>query len=173
MRLLLLLAALVPAVPATAVVYRWVDEEGNVVYSDQPHPGAERIEELEVQTLPAPPPPPPLERTPQPQPAPGYEAVRIERPRPDETIIDTQGNFTVAGSLQPPLQAAAGHRVRLLLDGKPVGEPGTSLSFSLTNIDRGTHTVQLEVVDRDGKRVAASEPVTFHLRRPFVRRKPS
>jgi Domain of unknown function (DUF4124) len=39
MRRLLLLALLLAAPPASAVLYKWVDQDGKVHYSDQPPPG--------------------------------------------------------------------------------------------------------------------------------------
>ena len=52
MRLALLLAALIlaSATADAAKIYKWIDERGNPVYSDQPHPGAE---EIDVSTDPA------------------------------------------------------------------------------------------------------------------------
>ncbi len=49
MRKWLILSAVITSFAASAGTYRWVDEQGNVHYGDQPPPGAQRIK--------APPPP--------------------------------------------------------------------------------------------------------------------
>lgn len=154
-------------VPA-ADIYRYVDEEGNVIYSDQPHPDAEKIPTPEIQTYSAPefsePPPPP---------APEPESKRIVyltfgivSPADDQAIRSNNGNIDVEVLLEPSLDKS--HQLRLTLDGRPWGEPGTATTFGLENVDRGTHTVTAEIIDEDGAVVNRTEPVTFHLLRVSV-----
>ena len=64
---------------------------------------------------------------------------------------------------------------RLLLTGgyrytvqEKQGEPSTSTSFSFTNVDRGTHTLAVAVVDGDGKELIRSATTTFHMLRAAV-----
>ena len=40
--------------------------------------------------------------------------------------------------------------------------------FELSNVDRGTHTAAVRIVDRDGFVVIESDPTTFHLMRVTV-----
>ncbi|MBM2829514.1 MAG: hypothetical protein HW411_304 [Gammaproteobacteria bacterium] len=54
MRILLLLISFFTILPVAAEVYRSVDEDGEVIYTDKPSPGAEQIEVDEVQTIDAP-----------------------------------------------------------------------------------------------------------------------
>lgn len=159
-----LLCCLPLATPAA--IYKWVDEQGNVVYSDKPHPGAQ---ELNL--------PPPSVYSPAPittrtavgtsskrDAEDGYTEVAIVQPQQDETIRDNTGMVMVQVALQPALKTDAGHRLTLLVNGTP--QPGSYVSTSLriTDLDRGTHTVQVRVIDAEGNTIAESNPVTFHLK---------
>jgi hypothetical protein len=61
-------------------------------------------------------------------------------------------------------RARAGDQVRLLLDGLPHGT-SRGLEFTLSNVDRGTHTLAVEVIDSSGAVLLTGAPSTFHLLR--------
>ena len=150
-------------------VYKWTDPDGNVIYSDVPHPDAEIIDELEPQTYQAPELPPGV-LTPTPKKAEpfSYKEVAIATPQDDENMRSNAGMVEVTISLSPPLQTAMGHKLVLLLDGQQ--QAGTGMRFQLTNVDRGTHTLTAQVVDGEGNVVTSSAASTFHLQRSVVRR---
>ena len=52
-RLLLVLGLLVSLAATATEIYRWIDADGNVVFSDTPIEGAEKIEIAPLPTLPA------------------------------------------------------------------------------------------------------------------------
>ncbi|MCI0401806.1 MAG: DUF4124 domain-containing protein [Gammaproteobacteria bacterium] len=167
--LLFLILALGLSLSASAAVYRWVDENGNVVYSDKPQPGAEAIEMREIQTIQAPPVAPiTAKEVPPPPEFPGYEQVAIVSPENDAAVRENAGNVTVTVALEPALQTTLGHRIALFVDGAQVSEPGTATQFSLINMDRGTHTLEAKVIDSDGKAIASSPPSEFHLLRHSI-----
>lgn len=168
-RLLLLLLLLGPAGPGLAAVYKWVDEQGNVVYSDQPRPGAEQVKVPPVSTYPAPPLPPRTAGADAPKaPAPAYTQVSIVQPSHDSTVRNNAGVVVISALLEPPLRSDLGHQIVLSMDGEPVGEPGPTTAIQLSNVDRGTHTLQVSVVDDAGEVLASSEPSTFHMRRVSI-----
>ncbi len=160
-----LLLLLLWALPVAAGVYRWVDAAGQVHFSDQPVAGAERIE------LPEPtvysPPPLPGEEEPEGDDLSGtaYTRFAIVRPSNDETIYDNEGNIKVSIEIQPAL--TRGDRFRVLLDGAAVGDL-TTPQITLQNVDRGTHSVVALILDRTGRELARSAPVTFHLRKTSI-----
>ena len=43
-RFLALLICLLPALAFAGVVYKYIDKQGNTVYTDQPRPGAQRVD---------------------------------------------------------------------------------------------------------------------------------
>jgi hypothetical protein len=92
--------------------------------------------------------------------APGAYTVAIVQPANDETVHDNQGNVAVQVAVSPSLTAGAG--IVVLLDGQPVARQ-TDATFALSGIERGTHTLQAQVVGAGGATLAASPPVTFHM----------
>lgn len=92
----------------------------------------------------------------------GYQAVRIVAPEPDATVHDNSGNLAVTVEVLPPLRAEAGDRLTLLLDGKAVAS-GFEQRFELTGIDRGRHTLRVQVKAADGTILATSPPVKFQM----------
>ena len=92
-----------------------------------------------------------------------YTAAVIVSPANDSALRSNAGNLTVSGQIDPGLHG--GHRVQLLLDGVPQSGPGRLLQFSLENIDRGTHRLELRIVDEAGEVVFTGAPGTVHLLR--------
>lgn len=169
MQLFLLLLVFLAPDPVAAAVYKWVDDQGQTQFSDRPHPNSEQVEPLEVQTYEAPPPSAPI--GPQPAQPPvfgGYQSVEVLSPVNDETIWDNTGNLTVRVSLTPALQESLGHKIVILVDGKKISDGAAALEFHLSNLDRGTHTVQATVLDAGGQQLAESTPITFHLKKHSV-----
>ena len=92
----------------------------------------------------------------------GYEEFKVTSPTNDATIRDNGGNVRVSLSLTPGLRS--GHSIEVMMDGQSIGSGG-STSLTLTEVDRGTHTVQAAVKDNEGKEIARSNSVIFHLKR--------
>jgi len=163
MRWLMILALLLP-LAAQAEVYRWVDESGNVTYSDQPHRGSEKVKLPPITTY-EPQPAEGAQSAPGAKPAAGAATVtlQISSPKPDQSIWSTAGIVDLAFDVTPEL--GKGDHIAILLDGKgdPVSSPSTS--FRISNVDRGTHTVTAWVADASGQRISQTMSVTFHLHR--------
>lgn len=173
MRKCLVLASLsiLAATAATAEVYRWVDEDGVIHYSDTPHPGAEEIVLPDAPS--ATPPARPFgaaQRTlptngDEPSPAGfDYQSLSVVQPAPEETLWNIEGQLTVRVNLQPALRP--GDRVRVYFDGEPRDVP--DLQFELQEVYRGTHNLQVEIVDEAGQLMIRSEPVRFHVQQTSI-----
>ena len=155
-------------------LYRWVDKDGTVHYSDTPHPEAEELDLPEPQTydggrLPAArPAAPQAPAGVQGDGEPGnYALVQITRPVLDQTFWNVGGQIPVSISLEPTLKR--GDRVRLYLDDQPVEDfPTTGTSHVLSEVWRGSHTLRVEVIDASGQVLAQSEMVVFHVRQTSV-----
>ena len=150
-------------------IYKWTLSNGDVVYSDKPPPSeqADEVTLEPLQTFSAPPAPSLDDEDDEPKAAEpqGYEEFKVTSPTNDATIRDNGGNVRVSLSLTPGLQS--GHSIEVMIDGQPIGS-GKSTSLTLTEVDRGTHTVQATIKDSDGKEVARSNSVIFHLKRGGV-----
>ncbi|MCP5143593.1 MAG: DUF4124 domain-containing protein [Gammaproteobacteria bacterium] len=162
-------ATLIPS-QVVAEAYRSVDENGNVVYSDRPTPGAERIPTPSAQTVPMPT-PVPMAGTSQAgktKAASAYLTFAVIQPAPEKTVRDNNGNVDVSLLIEPSLDRDKQHQIRIYLDRRIWGEPMTDNEVTLTDIDRGAHQVAAIIVDADGKTVAETAPITFYLHRGSV-----
>ena len=175
MRILLLFVTLFFLTLVSAEVYRSLDENGNVVFTDKPSPDAEKIRIDKVQTI-SPPAVKDSEYTPPVKSvASVYTKLEVVSPENDQVLTGGAGNVTVSILIEPVLNTTLGDRLVLYMDGKKQAE-SSSTSFPFTNIDRGTHTTKVDVVDKDGKSLKSSAPVSFTVNRPSVlnpSRKPS
>ena len=117
MRILLLIIYFCLSLPILAKdVYRTVDDQGNVVFSDTPVEGAEKIRVDEIQTI-APDEVPKFVYTPPPEVVETYSKLEIVSPENDSVIQSDEGNVTVSAVLEPALNLRAGHYLVLYLDG--------------------------------------------------------
>jgi hypothetical protein len=91
-----------------------------------------------------------------------YE-VSIIQPEDQGTVRDNTGSVYVSGRIMPMFKR--GLRVRLLVDGQSQAEPQSNAVFILRDIERGEHTLQLELFDQNGKLIATSPTTTFYLHR--------
>lgn len=94
-------------------------------------------------------------------------ALEITQPNNDEVIRSNDGNFTVSAELNR--QLVPGEQLQLLLDNQPYHAPTTSPTWSLRNIDRGTHQLSIEA-KQSGKQIASSPSITVHLQRAVVKK---
>lgn len=166
-----MLAGLILAVAAPAAwaqqIYKTVDEDGNVVYTDQkPSDDAEPIPLPELTVV------DPVELG-DPAVAGGQgqgqgqesEMAQIEfsitSPMADEVIVNTAYRLDVRVDLDADLPRSA--QIVYLVDGE---EKLTSreMSVTLEGIERGPHQVSAEVRDSNGRVLAATEPVSFFMR---------
>ena len=167
MRLLLLLAALFLLTSVSAEVYRSLDEDGNIIFTDKPSPDAEKVKIDKVQTI-SPPAVEDFEYTPPAKSADsGYTKLEVMSPENDHVFTDNTGDVTVSILIEPALNTKLGDRLILTLDGKKQAE-SSSTSFPLTNLDRGTHTTKVDVVNKDGKSLESSSTISFTIQRTSV-----
>jgi hypothetical protein len=86
----------------------------------------------------------------------------VARPSHQETIHDNLGEVPVVVSLQGTT-LTTGRHLRALLDGKSYGQKLQNLSFTLGHVDRGEHTLSVELVDEKNAVIAVSPTITFYL----------
>lgn len=163
------LLCIAAAVASAATIYKWVDENGVTHYSDQPHPGAQKMQVQPVQTYKS-----PVQRTsPSPSRAgaaapagPAYSVCIVSRPTSEEMFLNTQ---TVPASVHVEPGLRPGDRISVLLDGKPVStEIPLDRPFMLTSVYRGAHSLAVKIEDASGTVVCESPSVPFNVRQPSV-----
>lgn len=172
MRLLVsLVMSLACGAALAATVYKWVDENGVTHYSDQPHPGAQKLDVQSAQTYSAPAASSastPTARTGPPAAQSGavYEECVLFRPAQDEVLFDVN-EVTAKVRLNPDLRA--GDKVAIALDNKRMSDiEGNGNEFTLTSVYRGTHTLIAVVEDEQNHIVCRSPSVTFHVRQQSI-----
>ena len=158
-----MLCCLVPLL-ASAEIYKSTDADGNVVFSDIPNPGAKKI------TL-----PPPTTYTPAPLPTSGttaskpvaaeYTGLRIIKPSAGETIRDNTGAVSIEIEVIPSLNVQAGHKLVVELDGKNLSSNENATQISVSNMERGAHTVKALIMNAAGQVQTSSESTTFYMKR--------
>lgn len=167
MRLILTALLLAAALPASAQIYKYTDANGKTVFTNQP---PTNVDAQPVQLPPT--------NTVGPQgpsgaaaqtgtedtgnQAAGYTILALSNVPNDGALRANNGSFNVDVVVQPALEVD--HQLQLLLDGQPYGAPTKDTTIAMDNIDRGEHTLAVQVVQ--GTRVIqSSSPVTFTLQR--------
>ncbi len=161
---------------ASAQFYKSVDEEGNIVYSDTPTPGAEKLKPPPISTVESlPKPEQPAETEAKAGEDTGEEAAKkpptkytkfaIASPGNDATIWDNTGAVPVSLLLEPPLDVENGHSIWVYVDGKAVVRKSQSMVQPLSGIDRGAHKIRAEIRDENRKTLKRTGNITVHMKR--------
>jgi len=170
----LFLIVCISTVAQAAGVYRWVDNDGQIHYSDHPTKGSESVELRESSVY-----------TPRELPDIGqdedttdtdeeglegeesvYESLRVVVPENNETVRSNEGQVRVSIELQPGL--LEGHKIRLYLDGSKASGELPTTQVTLQNVERGTHSLAVAVVDATDRELIRSQTTNFHLQRLAV-----
>ena len=149
---------------ATTTVYTWVDASGQTHYSDQPHPGATKMQINGAPTFSMPAPPPgESEASPTAQQR-AAATCSIESPSDQQMFMNA---WSVSGELRLPPNLSPDDHVTLMLDGKILPNVASlSGAFTLAHIDRGAHTLAAQVEDSDGAVICQTPAVTFYVHQP-------
>jgi Domain of unknown function (DUF4124) len=172
-RLALIVVLTAASCGASGQIFRTVDANGNVVFTDiapvdrSGQTPSTAVTVPPTNTVPAlPTPAPRANDAPAATAAAYYTAVTVVSPADGDTVRDNAGNVRIEVATTPLLRAD--HRLLLILDGSLSGVEATNGAFALSNVDRGTHTASVRVVDRDGSTIVETNPMTFHLMRVAV-----
>ena len=150
-----------------AVIYRWVDADGVVHYSDQSSPGAEKI----VTAVPSAPAAggarnatgaiAPAQRTA--QGGLNYTDFTITSPSQEQTFF---GDDVVAVHLNLIPSLRPNQSITWHLNGKQLDFPPNAVSFALPRLDRGTYSLAATITDQQTSESETSNNVTFYVRQP-------
>ena len=168
---LLLLFLVMPTQSAELGVYRSVDKQGNVSFSDQPSTDSEQVD---LQISPSYTPvaiPDTVEKSDDQDVVLPEYSVQIVSPEYDENFWGTGGTAKVSVNIRPRLNVGRGDQIIYRLDGVDVGEPSLSTSITVTNVERGSHTLVASVIDKNGDVLKNSKSVLFHMHQQTAIRK--
>lgn len=154
-----------------ATVYKWVDAQGVVHFSDQPHPNAQELDVQPKNLVSTPEGTAPVRSgsttsTPAGPAAPPYRCDLI-RPENDEVFLNTS---TISARVQIEPQLAQSDQIAIAIDGKRVqNQPTRGSEFVIQDVERGTHTLVITVYDSTGQnQLCSTSTATFHVRQPSV-----
>lgn len=177
-KLLVLTAAVALPFTANAEIYKYVDSNGVVRYTDKPpsknakpldlppvqtYTGVESgssdasdDNELDSILLPT---------------TVNYQGIVLTSPSADQVFSTGNPQVTASAQVEPGLQA--GHRVVFLVDGLPFPAPEGESSTELSGLNRGSHTLQAVVMDSRDSIQAQSEPINFQMNQPSLQKPPA
>jgi hypothetical protein len=157
----ILLLLIMSASASSATVYKWVDDNGVTHFSDQPNPKAQKLEITGAQTYES-------------------QAATVAAPRAAAAVtgaapvcvIDSPGTgqvyldtFSITGHVTLSPAGSDGGQATLRMDGTDVSALLVpSGSFTLSQLDRGDHTLTLQVSDVRGNVLCQAAPVSFSIR---------
>ena len=151
-------------------VFRSVDAQGNVVFSDTPRQGSKPVDiqapssvtplapSFEVRPVPS---APPMDS----QMFMGYQSMVITQPENGAGLNNGAGDVDVSVSLIPPLRTDLGHGLTITMDGNPVLQNSARMNVALADVSRGEHTLEAFVVNAQGQILFQSAPVRFSVQR--------
>lgn len=154
---------------AQAEIYRSVDKQGNPVFTDLPDKHSSPVKLKAPSTYRAPKLPPfqaPVNRSTEATAASSnYKQFAVTAPGEGQSFWDNAGDVRVSLSLEPALKTEQGHRVQFYLDGVAQGEPVTTLTAVINNVERGEHTLSAKIISAGGAEIKHTAPVTFQIHR--------
>ena len=145
----LLLFALITVSSVNAALYRGLDAEGNVVYSDTPFEDAEKFTPPPISVVDTPKAEPEKKAAEEKPKEFKYMSFDIVSPASNETIRNA--DVTVTLKLKPGLNPDKNHSIWMLVDGKPVVKNTQKLSMDLGRLNRGARKLQAQVRNQEGK----------------------
>jgi len=163
--------ALISAPLASADVYKYIDENGNVAFGDKPVEGSEIVKIPGVKST---------SRDDSSSknnnrtanrtagegegddgiPATNYSELAVLTPRQGKVVDPATGNVQVIMLPTPALGPA--DELVIAIDGKDVNK-GREVNLSVQNLTNGPHTVSGRILDQNGKVVIESASVKFQI----------
>jgi len=164
---LIVLGLLATFAARAATIYKWVDADGVVHYTDQPVAGSEKIvtsaAPSRTGTVPVTGAAPVGQTTPQAGPVPPV-VFAILSPNPEQTFVNepvpVRLDFQPGGSSQAEI-------LSWRLNGQLIAEQ-TGVQFSLPNLPRGAYNLSATLSDSNTQQTIISTSVTFYVQQPSL-----
>ena len=153
-------------------IYKSIAEDGSTVFTDQPAPDATEVKPAPLNVMDSPATQPTVVAVPRtPLPIPAIEeipvalidSVVIEHPLDDQTFVDPQEQILVEFSTAPASSLPVGLTANVWLDDTLVGA-GSSYQMSVDVPERGTHQLQVQLVDEAGSVIVESDVIEIHVK---------
>ncbi len=165
------LALMLFSVGVSAKLYRWVDDSGEVHYSDKP-PAGKTVKEHKVRSGSFYSPPTGTkaaegeeEETEEEGKPTVYKTLKITSPE-SGALIRTAGRIaSISVSIEPALDTEQGDSLQILVDGKVISK-GSATSATVSGLSPGSHSASARIRSKDGKTMKSAGSVSFRIRQP-------
>lgn len=148
-------------------VYKKVNKDGTVTYSDKPFPGAQKVTlpPANPQTTPAIPEQAPNQPTKE-KPVKAKLAIEILSPTNGDSIRNNAGELTIMVQAQYPPKKR--YVIQLLINDKPYGKASKKTKFELKELDRGIINIKAQLQTRHGKILAVSKETVVYMHKTSI-----
>ena len=89
--------------------------------------------------------------------------ISITSPEPNQTIRENTGSVYVSTQIAPRFEA--GFTIGLFLNGIAIGEPSDTTTLALRDVERGQHTLQVKLYNKQNQVIATSPESVFFMHR--------
>ena len=159
--------------PLYADVYRYVDKNGNVIFTDSPPAGvkAKKIKVKEPTTESAYQPENAYQKRPEDdKPATNTPAlenynISVSSPENGTTVNAAGGSLNVVVSVQPAPQQ--GYKIKILVDGYEAVVSNSPIA-TVSGLNRGKHSFNAQLLSEDGSVLATSNTSVVTILRPSI-----
>jgi hypothetical protein len=165
--------------PVYAEVYKTIDQDGNVVYTDIPQPGSAPVTLPQPSTY-APPGASSTSSTPTPPPSAQesidssgplvvYKSITLMAPQ-NEAVFTPEAAGSIAASVSVEPGLGPSDKIEFVLDGATVGGASNGTQTTLSGLTRGTHKILARIVNANGQVLKKSTPVVFYVQQHIIKR---
>ena len=151
----------------SAVVYKKVLSDGSVSYSDTPSNDSTKLELAPLPIVPSYKPERLKQGSESPSGPASYSSFSFIKPQRAQSLHSGSGSVNIELALEPKLSEA--DTIKIFLDNKEISTQ-TSLFYTLTNVDRGTHHLRADIVNKSGVAVHSTS-TSFTIHRPIQKRR--
>ena len=164
----ILLGLLSTTAANSARLYKVVNEDGTVTYTDQYQANAQEIDLSSTNSAVMPPFSTPAKSI--------NRLNKVEKKGPEykltfialehkQTIRNNAGRLVISAELSTAdnLPVVPNGEFQLIIDGQLI-QSKTVPTFTIQNLDRGEHTVQIKLIQQTGKILASTETLVFYLK---------
>ncbi len=151
-------------------IYKSIAEDGSTVFTDQPAPEATVIKPASLNVMDSPVAQPAVVAVPatppsalKEPPTPTIDSVVIEHPLDEQTFVDPEEQILVEFSTSPASSLPTGMSANVRLDDVLV-VTGSSYQMPVDIPERGTHRMQIQLVDQAGSIIAESDVIQIHVK---------
>jgi len=149
-------------------VYKKVNENGKIEYSDKPFPGAFEVKLPPVNSQDAPPLLPPIESSPTPESLTVKPEINIVSPNNGDSIRSNPGELTIM--VQTTVPDDQQYFSQLIINNKPYLKPFEGTVLQLKNLDRGIINIKVQLQSSVGNVLATSKEIVVYMHKATINR---